>query len=85
MSYFYDAYEKPIYEIDNKICQKEDELNKVFNLKENDIMKNTLIKSITQELVELRNQRSYYSNVLMGVMMSNCTGGCCGGKCSKYY
>ena len=85
MSYVYGDYEKTIYDIDQKICQKEDELNRVYNIKENAIVKNTVIQSLNEDLVELRNRRSYYSHIMMGIMMNNCQGGCCtNGKCYKY-
>ena len=80
----YYQYEQTLRDLDAQISNKEYELYRVQTLNENAIVKNTVIQSLNEDLVELRNKKSYYTQFFSNLLMNNCVS-CANGKCWRYY
>ena len=80
----YYQYEQTLRDLDAQISNKEYELYRVQTLNENAIVKNTVIQSLNEDLVELRNKKSYYTQFFSNLLMNNCVS-CSNGKCWRYY
>ena len=82
----YYLYERTLRDLDDQISYEQSELDRVKAIPENAIVKNTVIQSLSEDLAELRNIRSYYSQFLADMLMKRCIGGpCCVGGCCRYY
>ena len=80
----YYQYEQTLRDLDAQISNKEYELYRVQTLNENAIVKNTVIQSLNEDLVELRNKKSYYTQFFSNLLMNNCVS-CSNGKCWRFY
>ena len=78
--------EQTVRDLDDQISYKQCELNRVKATPENVVVKNTVISALEEDLAELMNKRSYYSQFLAEMLLKRCVGGqCCNGGCCKYY
>ena len=80
----YCLYEQTLIDLDTQISYKQNELDRVKAIPENEIVKNTVIQSLNEDLTELRNKRSYYTQFFSNLLMNNCVS-CSNGKCWRYY
>ena len=80
----YYQYEQTLTDLDAQISYKQSELDRVKIIPENDVVKNTVIQSLNEDLTELRNKRSYYTQFFSNIFMNNCVS-CANGKCWRYY
>ena len=60
----YYLYERTLRDLDDQISYKQSELDRVKAIPENAIVKNTVIQSLQEDLTDLRNKRTYYSQFL---------------------
>ena len=82
----YYLYEQTLKDLDAQISYKQSEVDRVKAIPENAVVKNTVITSLEEDPVELRNKRSYYSHFLADMLMKRVTRGCCcTSGCCQYY
>ena len=80
----YYLYERTLRDLDDQISYKQSELDRVKAIPENAIVKNTVIQSLSEDLAELRNKRTYYSQFLADMLMKRVSGYCCTSGCCRY-
>ena len=81
----YYLYEQTLKDLDAQISYKQSEVDRVKAIPENAVVKNTVITSLEEDLVDLRNKRSYYSNFFADMLMKRCCSGQCCRGCCQYY
>ena len=79
-------YEQTLKDLDESITYKQSELERVKATDVNDVVKNTVISALEQDLTELRGKRACYTQFFTELFMKNTGGSCwCSGGCCKYY
>ena len=80
----YYLYEQMLRDLGVQISYKQGEIDRVKVIPENEVVKNTVICSLEEDLRDLRNKRQYYSQFLADMLIKRVGGYCCTSGCCRY-